>query len=206
MSVLKEEWASLMKLRESGYADEAKKQEIKSRIFDNFSALRKELVREVPSNNEISIKPDYQTMRNQFLNSVSFTTRAKTPEIPKKFEFGLKNLAFPPTELKKNRPELKSDEIWGLPDSPYKETMNSILPDKFEITSIATSNSSLPIPSYSKKEINILCDLSPITRHLSTYTQEQEENYLKESKKLNFFANLSLVHIEPNSINFEFLG
>ena len=112
MSALKEEWASLMKLRESGVIDTSKKQEIKSRVFNNFYSNHKETPKNGPDMSQINIKSDYQTMREQFLSTISTTGRSKTPEIPKKFTFGLpKLIPSPAIQKKNNNPAAKITEI-----------------------------------------------------------------------------------------------
>ena len=205
MSALKEEWASLLKLRESGFTDETKKQEIRSRIFNNFHSLRQENSREVPEINHIAIKPDYLSIRQQFLSTISSVERVKTPEIPKKFEFGLRNITPPPTHHKKNRIDLTSEEIWNIPDTPFTKNTSEIVPDKYEVNSIAESNSFSRTQSFQRKLLDIFSDISPITRYLANITLEEEQKYLKEAKKHDnsIFSYFHLVHCEKKNLSLE---
>lgn len=201
MSALKEEWASLMKLRESGYTDENKRQEIKSRIFNNFHALHSENTREVPEQSYISVKPDYLSMRSQFLTTVSSVERVKTPEIPKKFEFGLRTITPPPSQHLKNRIDLKSGDIWKIEDKGTNSKIQNVIPEKFEVTSIAEMNSSGSM-NYHKQLIDVFTDMSPVTRYLANITLEEEEKYLNQSRKQenSMFSWFHLVQCEKKNI------
>jgi hypothetical protein len=203
MSALKEEWASLIKLRESGLVDESKKQELKSRIFNNFYSLRQEITRDLPQTPQISVKPEFQVLRNQVLQTVLFTERTKTPDIPKKFEFGLRKITPPPTPNKINRPDIKSDDIWNIKDTLIKPLSEEFIPDKYEWNSVVDLNSVIFKPSLYNKKIDIFTDLSPITRKLCVMTEEDEEKYIKETKRHDnsLFGYIHLVRNDPGNLD-----
>ena len=206
MSALKEEWASLMKLRESGVIDTSKKQEIKSRVFNNFYSNHKETPKNGPDMSQINIKSDYQTMREQFLSTISTTGRSKTPEIPKKFTFGLpKIIPSPAIQKKNNNPAAKITEIWDINDTPYKSFNKEAISDRYEYNSIADVQLYTEKQVFQQKKINIFTDLSPVTRYLSNITQEDEEQYLKETKnhENHMCSYFQLIHCDIREVNLE---
>lgn len=223
MSSLKEEWASLMKLRESGFTDLTKKQEIKSRIFNNFYSVKQQNYREIEKEIDVQVKNDYEQLRTQFLKSIEINNRAVTPEIPKKYDFGLKNVVFPPSANKANRPGLKSDDIlgtlslnkteeskkendfWTIKDSVKLSQSAELVEDRFEIHSIASNEIGIAKKSYKISQIDIFADLSPIARHMVMLSNEDEERYLKEScsRKDHIFGYFHIVHEDINRDEFD---
>ena len=196
MSNLKEEWASLMKLRGLGQAEQGKKEEIKARIFNNFYSVRQDNIEKKPFEPDITVKADYEQLRQGFLNSISSDSRAKTPEIPKKFEFGLKQVNLPTSSNKLNRPDLKSEEIWTMKDSVCNKPVEEPLIDRFEQVSIADNQGGPFKTEKFSRFLNIFSDFSPVTRHLCSLPEEEEEKYTKEtsSHESHIFSLFHLVH------------
>ena len=58
---------------------------------------------------------------------------------------------------------------------------------------------------FQQKKLNIFADISPVTRYLSNISQEEEEKYLKETKKHEFhvFSYLKLIHVDVDEIDLE---
>lgn len=205
MSNLKEEWASLMKLRGLGQAEQGKKEEIKTRIFNNFYSIRQDNIEKKPFEPEMRVKDDYEQLRKSFLNSIATETRAKTPEITKKFEFGLKHVNLPPSSNKLHRPDLKSEEIWTMKDSPFSKPTEEFLPDRFEQVSIADNQGGVEKTGKFSRFLNIFADFSPVTRYLCSLSEEEEEKYTKEtaSHESHIF---SLFHLVNQEISYEDLS
>jgi hypothetical protein len=198
MSNLKEEWASLMKLRGLGQAEQGKKEEIKARIFNNFYSVRQENIEKKPFEPDIAVKADYEQLRQGFLHSISTDSRAKTPDIPKKFEFGLKHINLPTSSNKLNRPDLKSEEIWTMKDSPFNKNFEEPLLDCFEQVSIADNQGGVSKTGKFSRFLNIFSDFSPVTRYLCSLPEEEEAKYTKvtSSHESHIFSLFHLVHQE----------
>lgn len=197
MSSLKEEWVSLMKLRGLGQVDKSQNQEIKSRIFNNFYSVRQENLDKKPYQADISVKQDYESLRSDFLKSIAVDNRSRTPNLPAKFEFGLKNIELPPSQHKLNRTDIKSEEIWSMNDSPYLKQPLEIIPDRFEQS---FSSSQMPISSKSlpTRSIKIFSDLSPVTRYLCSLDEKEESRFLSETQShdSHIFSMFHVVHEE----------
>lgn len=206
MSGLKEEWASIVKIRESEVTDERKKDQIKSRIFNNFYSTVKNSTKELPEISEFPVTPESKHVKNQLQKTLVAFERNKTPEPVKKFEFGLKNATPPPVKTSRDTVRAsKNEEVWKIEDFPLKPMHDDVVPDKFEVLSLAEYNSIAKNLKTQKKDICIFSDLSPISRYMCNMTVEEEEMFIKESKKHEKLMSgfIHLLHQEPSSPQIE---
>ena len=136
----------------------------------------------MPDIAEVAQAPEFRSTKLALQSTLLNFERSKTPELPKVFEFGLRNVA--PAVQKKITPvDRKTQEIWGIEEYPHKPLHEDVIPDRFEVLSLAE----ISLPSKSVmiqgKGPNIFSDISPISRYMSNMTFAEEETYLKESKK-----------------------
>lgn len=202
MSNLKEEWSNLMKLRGSGSSDQ-QISSLRSRIFNNFvtpSKIKKSTLDQI---DEIPTASSSNISKTFFDKSLHIFNRTRTPEPQKSFGFGLNIIKPDPEKSKLPVRSQKTDEVWKIDDYPYKEQSDEHLPDRFEVLSIAsfTLPSKLANPDQS---ICIFSDLSPVSRQLCNLTFEEEQRFLKESKKHENF-NHGLIHLLHQNANFQMI-
>jgi hypothetical protein len=180
MSGLKEEWASIVNLRESNRSGDSQIDQVRSRIFNNFYSSIRTNTKNSTDFSDLFI--------NSELKPANFGIQrgperaAKTPEPQKKFEFGLKssnNLEIP--AIKEKTP-VKVQEVWQIEDFPQKDFHENLVPDRFEVLSVAARNSSSKMVKVQGKEICIFKELSPISRYMCNLTFEEEEKLLNQSK------------------------
>lgn len=202
MSGLKEEWADIVKLRESEVSDERRKEQIRERIFNNFYSGVKGSIKEIPEVSDSPTAAEGALIKNQLKKTLMAFERTKSVETEKKFEFGLRNIK--PDQVKKyteSARNVKTDEIWKIEDFPLRVMHEDVVADRFEILSLADYNSPTKGISLKPEEICIFADLSPISRYMCNMTLEEEEGFIKESKKRekSNFELIHLLHQEPPS-------
>lgn len=199
MSNLKEEWSNLMKLRGSGSSDQ-RIDTLRSRIFNNFISPQKpknsvlDPIEEIPTASTSTFsKPFF------FDKSVHIFNRTGTPEPQKSFEFGLNIIRPDPEKTKLPTRSKKTDEVWKIDDYPFKDPTGDFLEDRFEQLSIA-SHTLPPKSANPNNSICIFSDLSPVSRQICNLTFEEEQRFLKESKKHENFNHgfIHLLHKNPN--------
>lgn len=200
MSGLKDEWANILKLRESGTSDDSKKDQIKSRIFNNFISSARKPKRDLAKISEISEESEKNISEFQIMKSTLALTRNKTPEPAKKFEFGLKNV-YPPQsyDAKDTVRTDKNLDIWKIDDFPYRDLHEDPVPDKYELLSLAEFDSTTKSIKSNRREICIFSDLSPITRYMCNMTLSEEETFVQESSKHEklMHGHIHLLHLDP---------
>lgn len=202
MSNLKEEWSNLMKLRGSGSSDQ-RIDTLRTRIFNNFITPQKsknsvlDPIEEIPTaSTSIISKP--------FLDkSLHIFNRTSTPEPQRSFEFGLNIIRPDPEKTKLPTRSKKTDEVWKIEDYPFKDQTDDFLSDRFEQLSIASFT--LPPKSANpNKSICIFSELSPVSRQICNLTFEEEQRFLKESKKHENF-NHGFIHLLHKNANFSMI-
>lgn len=175
MSALKEEWANIMNSRESA-PDNLKNDQIKSRIFNNFYSALKGQNKALPEISEVEA-PDLKNLKQKLQKTLFSFQRTKAPDVATSFEFGLRtNVPILPVQTSEVIDRTK--EIWKIEEYPHKAMHEDIVPDRFDVYSIAEN-----IGETKPWQHRIFNDISPISRYMSNMTIEEEEIYLKESKK-----------------------